>query len=441
MKWTTDVRDRARNRLSVARGGASPPPFVPDDQRDGNVVPVESRSTVDDGLPRGVRTAGAWAWRIILFVAAAYLLLKVVGILSIVVIPVAVALLLAALFEPAAAALRRRGVNRSLAAGLVLVTGLVVVFGGLGLIVQTVISQFDDLSTQVRGGIDRVQTWLAQGPLHLSQTQLNDGLDKLQQQFSDNQAALTSGALSTAATVGELVAGFFLVLFTLFFFLRDGGQIWRFVCRLLPRPAQTPTARAGHYAWHTLVSYVRATVLVAFVDAVGIGIGLFVLRIPLALPLAALVFLASFIPVIGATLSGAVAVLVALVAEGPVTALILLAIVIGVQQLEGHVLQPLIMGRAVSLHPLAVILAIATGVVVAGIVGGLVAVPLLAVLNTAIRYLVDHPSGEPTADREPPGTEPTDDDDAQPAADDAEPTDRSPVLVPGAAGPHPSRQT
>ena len=150
---------------------------------------------------------------------------------------------------------------------------------------------------------------------------------------------------------------------------------------MLPRGARVPTARAGHYSWHTLVSYVRATVLVAFVDAVGIGIGLAVLRVPLALPLAALVFLGAFIPVIGATLTGVVAVLVALVTQGPVTALIVLAVVIAVQQLEGHVLQPLIMGRAVALHPLAVILAIATGVVVAGIVGGLVAVPLLAVLE------------------------------------------------------------
>jgi predicted PurR-regulated permease PerM len=165
---------------------------------------------------------------------------------------------------------------------------------------------------------------------------------------------------------------------------------------------------------------------VAFVDAVGIGIGLAILRVPLALPLAALVFLGAFIPVVGATLSGIVAVLVALVTQGPVTALIVLGIVIAVQQLEGHVLQPFIMGRAVALHPLAVILAIATGVVTAGIVGGLVAVPLLAVGNTAVRYLADHPAGEPTPDGEPPGTEPSDPGQAaaeQAAEDAAEQTD------------------
>jgi len=410
MVWVDTARQRARARLA-ARRDRTPPPFTAAPEL-GETAPtvmvVERTPSVDDGIPRGVRTAGAWAWRIILFIAAAYLLIRVVSLLRVVVIPVVVALLLAAMFEPVAAGLRKRGMNRSVAAGLVLVTALIVVFGGLTLIVQTFVSQLDDLSTQVADGLKEVQSWLAQGPLHLSQTQLSDGLARLQSSITDNQGALTSGALSTATTLGEVVAGFFLVLFTLFFYLRDGGQIWTFLCRMLPRGARIPTARAGHYAWHTLVSYVRATVLVAFVDAAGIGIGLAVLRVPLALPLAALVFLGAFIPVIGATLTGAIAVLVALVTVGPVKALILLGVVIAVQQLEGHILQPLIMGRAVALHPLSVILSIATGVLVAGIVGGLVAVPLLAVLNTAVRYLFSHPGGEPTHDREPPGTRPAD---------------------------------
>ncbi|HWG99452.1 MAG TPA: AI-2E family transporter [Pilimelia sp.] len=415
MSWIGSIRERARTRLTTARRGGSLPPFRVDSGWGETTGPMlaEPAPTVDDGIPRGVRIAGAWAWRLILFVVAAYLLIRVISMLRVVVIPVAVALLLAALFEPAVRGLCDRGVNRSLAAGTVLVGGLAAVSGGLGLIVGTVVSQFDDLSAQVREGVDEVETWLARGPLHLSHAQLSAGFERLQQQLSENQGAITSGALSTATTIGEVVAGFFLVLFVLFFFLRDGAQIWRFLCRMLPRPARVPAARAGHYSWHTLGSYVRATVLVAFVDAVGIGIGLAVLRVPLALPLAALVFLGAFIPVIGATLSGTVAVLVALVTQGPVTALIVLGVVIGVQQLEGHVLQPLIMGRAVALHPLAVILAIATGVVVAGIVGALVAVPALAVANTAVRYLVAHPQGEPTPDREPPGTRPADDEQAE----------------------------
>ncbi|MFI5909216.1 AI-2E family transporter [Dactylosporangium sp. NPDC051541] len=407
-QWFTQVGERARTRLSTAR---EIPPFA-------GPVEVRPASTVEDGIPRGVKVAGAWAWRLVLFILAAYLLLRLIAALRLVVIPVVVAILLAALLEPAAGRLRKSGVNRSLAAALVLVGGLVVVFGGLGVIVYTFIDQFDNLSGRVTEGLNEIQSWLASGPFHISQQQLNDAMASLRKQFTANRGALTSGALTTATTLGEVLTGFFVVLFTLFFFLRDGGSIWTFLCRLLPNQARLPVARAGHYSWYTLVSYVRATVLVAFVDAVGIGIGLAVIRVPLALPLAALVFLGAFIPVVGATLSGAVAVLVALVTNGPVSALLVLAVVIAVQQLEGHVLQPLIMGRAVALHPLSVILAITTGVVVAGIVGGLVAVPLLAVGNTAIRYLAEHPDGEPTDNREVPGTEPTDDDEKR--AEDAE---------------------
>ncbi|GAB7047752.1 AI-2E family transporter [Catenuloplanes indicus] len=414
MSWVNTVRRRARSVLADRVREAAPPPFVPSQPTPDlpPVVVMEPAPTTDDLVPRGVRIAGSWAWRIILFVAAAYLLFRVIGLLRVVIIPVAVALLLAALFEPIAAWLRRRGVNRSFAAVLVLLAALVGVFGGLGLIVQTFIAQYDDLATQVGDGIDEVQAWLTDGPLHLSQSQLNGYVEALQQQISGNQGALTTGAISTAATVGEMVTGFFLVLFTLFFMVRDGGAMWSFLCRLLPEGARLPVARAGHYSWHTLVSYVRATVFVAFVDAVGIGVGLAVMHIPLALPLTALVFLGAFVPVIGATVTGAVAVLVALVAQGPFSALIVLGIVIAVQQLEGHILQPLIMGRAVALHPLAVILAIASGAVLAGVVGTLVAVPVLAVLNTALRYLFDHPSGEPTPDRTPPGTRPAGPDDA-----------------------------
>ncbi|WP_243706086.1 AI-2E family transporter [Micromonospora sp. KC721] len=437
------LRERARARVAAARQGGSLPPFradFPSGESTRPVVVAEAAPSVDDGIPRGVRIAGAWAWRLILFVATAYLLIRLIGFLRIVVIPVVVALLLAALFEPAVRGLRNRGVNRSLAAGMVLVGGLAAVSAGLGLIVGTVVSQFGDLSVQVREGVEEIQARLSRGPLGISQAQLSAALERLQQQVSENQGAITSGALSTATTLGEVVAGFFLVLFTLFFFLRDGAQIWRFLCRMLPRAARVPVARAGHYSWHTLGSYVRATVLVAFVDAVGIGIGLAVLRVPLALPLAGLVFLGAFIPVIGATLSGTVAVLVALVTQGPVSALIVLAVVIGVQQLEGHVLQPLIMGRAVALHPLAVILAIATGLVVAGIVGALVAVPLLAVANTAVRYLSEHPQGEPTPDREPPGTRPVDENQregAQIARPADEPTEGETPPVATSVGPAP----
>jgi predicted PurR-regulated permease PerM len=321
--------------------------------------------------------------------------LWLLGRLHRVVVPVAIALLLSALLAPAVAWLRRKGVHRSLATVLVMIGGLALVAGTLTLVVTQFIDSAGNLAAQLQDGLQKIQDWLKGGVFHLTDAQLQSFLDTAQKWVKDHQANLTTGAIATATTALDVVTSIFLILFTTFFFLRDGDRIWRFVVNLLPRNARMPIANAGFQGWATLVAYVRATVLVAFIDAVGIGIGLVVLRVNLAFALAALVFLGAFIPIIGATLSGAVAVFFALVTRGPVTALLVLAVVIGVQQLEGHVLQPLIMGRAVSIHPLAVILAIATGLVLAGIIGALVAVPIVAVLNTAVRHLAAHRRHEP----------------------------------------------
>jgi predicted PurR-regulated permease PerM len=317
----------------------------------------------------------------------AYALLKVIGMIRIVIIPLIIALLLSALLAPAVGWLLRARFPRSLATALVLVGGLAAVVGTLTRVVTEFVSGVPQLSKNASEGIRQIQNWLRTGPLHLSDNQLNSYISEAQKWIDQNTQALTSGALSTATTLFEVLTGGLLVLFSTFFFLRDGGRIWRFLVRLLPVAARWRVDDAGRASWTTLVAYVRATVVVAFIDAVGIGIFLVIFKVPFAFPLAALVFLGAFIPIVGATLSGAVAVLVALVDSGPVTALIIVGVVIGVQQIEGHILQPLIMGRAVAIHPLAVIVGIAAGVVLAGIVGALVAVPLIAVLNTAIRRL------------------------------------------------------
>ncbi|WP_170324003.1 AI-2E family transporter [Cryptosporangium phraense] len=413
MSWLLRVRAEARERLASARETSSVPSVAPVSPTP-DVVVVPGDEPANESVPVALRVGAAWAWRLVIVAVVLYGLFWMISLLRVVVIPIVVALLLAALLEPAAGWLRKRGAPRALAAATILVFGLLLVFGTLALVVQAFINGLADLTDQVSQALNEGRDWLLSGPLHVSQDQIDQYVNKAQTWLSDNQSSLTSGALSTATTLGEVVTGFFLVLFSTFFFLKDGSQIWRFLTRLLPRPARPAVRQAGHYAWHTLTSYVRATVFVAFVDAVGIGIGLAVLKVPLTLPLAALVFLGAFIPVIGATLSGAVAVAVALVTQGPISALIILAVVIAVQQLEGHVLQPLIMGRAVALHPLSVILAIAIGITVAGIVGGLVAVPLLAVTNTAVRYLVLRPDGGPAPGGEdaPPGTVPHDDDKA-----------------------------
>ena len=357
-------------------------------------VPAQIHSSTvsrdDADVPRGLRIAAAWAWRLLVLGVVGYFLLHVVALLKHVIVPLAIALLLSALLTPAVITLRRLNLPRSLATALVLVGGLAAVVGTLTLVVNQFVAGVPDLADNAREGIAQIQRWLETGPLHLSDNQLETAVDTATNWVKQNRDTLTTGALSTASGVFDVLAGLFLVLFATFFFLRDGERIWRAVVSVLPRAARAPVAAAGEASWLTLVAYVRATVLVAFIDAVGIGIACAVLDVPFAFSLAALVFLASFVPIVGATLSGAVAVLVALVAKGPVIALILLAAVIAVQQVEGHVLQPLIMGRAVAIHPLVVILAIATGVILAGIVGALVSVPIVAVLNTAIRRIVTH---------------------------------------------------
>jgi predicted PurR-regulated permease PerM len=341
----------------------------------------------DRAIPRGVQVATAWAWRFVVLAVAAYVLLQVISRINVVLVPVAIAVLISALLQPLAATLAKRGLPPAVATLLVLIGGLI----GIGLLVWLVVSQFrsgwGDLSSQVSGGVDKVKDWLITGPLGLSQSQIDDYVQSARDAVSQNREALTSGALGAASTAGHVLTGVLLVIFSTIFLVKDGRRIWLWIVNLFPRGSRNRVDGAGLRGWHTLISYVRATLAVAFVDAVGIGIGAAVLGVPLALPLAVIVFIGAFIPIVGALISGLVAVLVALVAKGPVTALLLLLVVLLVQQIEGHVLQPFLLGRAVKVHPLAVVLAIATGSLLAGIIGALVAVPIVAVANSMAAYL------------------------------------------------------
>jgi len=357
------------------------------------------------GVPDGLRTAAAWSWRLIVVIAGFYVLLYAAAYVAVVIIPVIVALLLAALLQPGAAALVRRGWPRSLAAFAMLVVGLGVVAGIITLVVQQIASGFSDLAEQVSEGIGQVQSFVVR-TFPITTNQLENAVSQLQDLLVSNQDQLATGALTTAATVGEVFTGIVLALFTLFFFLKDGRSIWLWLVGLLPRDSRAYLDEAARRSWRTLISYVRATVVVALVDAIGIGTGLAVLGVPLVIPLSALVFLGAFIPIIGSFLAGSVAVLVALVAVGPIKALIALAVVVLVMQVEGHILQPLLLGRAVHVHPLAVVLSIAAGLLIAGIFGALVAVPIVACANVAGTYLSRRNEGprppEPRPDRAKP---------------------------------------
>ena len=361
-------------------------------------------------VPRGLRISAAIGWRLLVVVAALYVVGTVVGYLAAVVVPVAIAMLLAALLTPAVARLESLRVPRGVATALVMVAGLVLLGGVLTFVVRTFISGVPELGSQLSSSIDAIVSWLTTGPLQLSEQQLRGVQDELLSTLSANQAAITAGALTTAATIGEILTEALLVVFILIFFLSGGSSIWEFLIRAAPTAVRTRVDVAGRRGLAALVAYVRATAVVAVFDGVAIGIGLAVVGVPLAVPLATLVFLGAFIPIIGAVVAGSVAVMIALVANGLVSALIVLGIVIGVMQLESHVLQPLLLGRAVKLHPVAVVLAIAAGLLVAGIAGALLAVPLLAVLNSAIRSLLseadEHVDPEDVHTSEPEATGP-----------------------------------
>ena len=351
-------------------------------------------SVADQAVSPLVRKAAAWAWRLLVLGVALLALLWVASKLMLIVVPVALASLLAAMLLPAVDLVQRR-VPRGWAVAVVMLGAIAVVGGILSFVVSQFVSGAPGLVEQVTRSVDGLRTWLIEGPVHLSREQIDQAGDAVIKALQENQAKVTSGALSTAGTVTEIVTGAVLVLFTLIFLLHGGRGIFAFVTSIFPVTVRDRVRDAGRAGFRTLTGYVRATCLVALVDAVGIGAGLAIMGVPLALPLASLVFLGAFVPLIGAVFAGGVAVIVALIAKGWVYALITLGLILAVQQLESHVLQleshvlqPLVMGRAVAVHPLAVVLAIAGGGVLAGIVGALLAVPVVAVLNSAIRVLV-----------------------------------------------------
>jgi predicted PurR-regulated permease PerM len=306
-----------------------------------------------------------------------------------VVIPVIVALLISALVVPVVDWLERIGVRRGLGSFLVVALTIGFVVTLLSFAGQQVAQGADDLADSTVKGLQEIRDWLKTGPLNASESQINDFIQRAQDAITEatGDSGVVGRVTEVGAAVGHILAGFFIVLFSTYFFLYDGERIWAWVVRLSPRAARERVDSSGRVAWISLTQFVRATVIVAATDGILIGIGAAILSVPFSLAIGVLVFLGAFVPIVGATVAGTVAVLVALVDEGPIRALIMLAVVIGVQQLEGHVLQPFLMGRWVSVHPLGVILAIGVGVLTAGIAGALVAVPMAAAVNAVVQHL------------------------------------------------------
>jgi putative heme transporter len=348
---------------------------------------VDSR----DFVPPGMRIAGAWAWRLLAIVAVLAVLVFLVMQLRLIVVPFLVGILLAALLVPFSQFLQKHRWPKWLAVAVSEVGVIAVIAGLLVLVVRQVTAGIPELQSRWLERYQEIKDLLLASPLHLTNAQITDYLDQAWQAAQQDTAVLLSGALSVGSTAGHIITGALLALFTTLFILIDGRSIWSWVTRLFPKRARAAVNGAGEAGWRTLTSFVKVQIFVAAVDAVGIGIGAAFFATPLAVPIAVAVFLGSFIPVVGALLTGALAVAAALVFSGPWAALFMVIVVVGVQQLEGHVLQPLIVGSAVKIHPLAIVLAVATGGFVAGIPGALFAVPFVATLNVMVVYIA---SGE-----------------------------------------------
>lgn len=350
------------------------------------------QQVVEDSIPVGMRIAGAWSWRILVVAGVVALVIYLVIQLKLIVIPLLVAILLAALLVPFVQFLQRHRWPKWLAVALAEVGLIGIVTGLVYLIVTQIMRGFPDLRDRSLEFFEEFKTILLNSPLHLTEAQINDYLAQSWEAIQRDSEWLLSGAVSFGSSFGHFLAGILLVLFATLFLLIDGKRIWQWTVRLFPRRARAAADGAGRAGWVTLTDFVRVQIFVAFIDAVGIGLGAWILGLffggfPLVIPIAIAVFLGSFIPVVGAVLTGAIAVFVALVYLGIWPAVIMLGIVLLVQQVEGHVLQPLVMGTAVKVHPLAVVFAVAAGGFLAGIAGALFAVPVVATLNIMIHYI------------------------------------------------------
>jgi predicted PurR-regulated permease PerM len=353
--------------------------------------PMPDATGRDGGIvPRWLQVAGGWAWRLLFIGIALYLAYRVAGRLAVVVIPCAAALLLTALLQPFTARLHRAGLPMLAAAWCTLLSGVIVLAGTITLVTIRVRAEYKGLVTQIRHTTRQIQTWLAGAPLHLKTGSLQNLSNKLLTYLGQHKSVVAGTVLTGGQIIFEVLGGIVLALFVTFFLLKDGARIWAWLTRAFGPESRLRADRAGRAAWQAVVYYMRGTVLVAAIHAVVIGSTLTIMGVPLVAPLAVLVFLAAFIPLVGILLAGTLVILITVATKGWIAAVILLGIFVAENQLESHLLQPLVVGRIVRLHPLAIILVLAVGGVVAGIPGAVVAVPVAAAITRAVPELRRH---------------------------------------------------
>jgi putative heme transporter len=360
---------------------------------------MSDRKPRDTGeeVARGVRVAAAWSWRLLVIAAGLWVLLYIFNRVELVAFSFVLALFFTAVLHPLELQLRRMPGPRSLSAGLALLIGVALLVGIGWFVTWQITEHSSELGNQISDLVTKGRNWLHKGPLHLKSSEIDNLAEKITKAINAHQGQLISGAIATVRTVVEALGALLLILLSTFFLLRDGDQIWEWTLRLLPRGAHERVDVAARAGWRVLGGYMRGQVLIALFHGVSVMIVLLVLRVPLAAALGVLIFLGSFVPLVGLTVTGALCVAVTLLEHGFTAALVVAVAIVVLVQLEAHLLQPLIMSRSVEVHPLAIALAVLTGTVLSGIVGALLAVPLVAFLNTTITALHRSRSG-PMAD-------------------------------------------
>jgi putative heme transporter len=364
--------------------------MIADDRRAPPADPV-GRSPV----PHRLAVAAAWSWRLLVVAAAGAVVVWLLLRLRIVVLPVLLALVATSVLSPPARWLRRRGWPGLLATWTVILAALLVSGAVVAGLSWQAAGSADDLDTSLDQGVGEVEDWLVEGPLDLPRERVDEVDQQARDWLSSSDGLISNVGVDEARLAVEVVTGIFLAVVLTFFFVKDGERIWRWLTRGLGRRAGPHVDEAGRRAWRSVGGFIRGTAIVAAVDALFIGIAMALLGVPLVVPLAVLTFIGGFLPLVGAVVAGALAVLVALASEGFVTALILLAVVIAVQQIEGDVLQPVVMGRVLRLHPVAILLAVAAGAALGGIVGAFIAVPVTAAGVAVAGYAWERAGPEP----------------------------------------------
>ncbi|MEI8081923.1 MAG: AI-2E family transporter [Actinomycetes bacterium] len=340
-----------------------------------------------DPVPRGLNVSAAYAWRILVLCACAFVLLTVLTQIALVVIALFVALIITALVSPTVRILGK--IMPSLAAALLgLVVLLVVIAGILAFITGSVAGEWDTLALQVGDGVRQTQSWLHDGPFHISANDFTTWYDNGRMWATEHRGELVQGAVGGASTALEILGAIALALFSAVCFLQGGRTIWNWVVGLFPKTQRARIDGAGHVAWRSFAGYTRGIMIIAATNAAMVLVLLLILRVPLAVPLALVVFFGTFIPLIGAPLAMLLSVFVALAARGPITALVVLAGIFLLGQIEGHLLQPLVMSKAVNIHAFAVAVAVASGTLLAGLFGAVVAVPVVSVIYGVAKFWV-----------------------------------------------------